>query len=628
MSILIYSENEEVIKYSSTIERVMYCVTKPSKRNRVETNNVYLTRTSQSYNAAKTTRKNREPYHNKHNSITVLSNLKNDRDDILKMVVDKILARYDIANSSSVYVIVADSDVNDTNLTDAASSTLSLRLPENFFDYSTESNNYQPLRKFFNKRSVAQGLKIETKRKKYYTKGTSMTFEDQKILDQHNDDEPTSFERQFRCFSMDTTEDKPCCCCCSQKEQDNTDYESKGTCMPNVFSELLTPMIVSQGFAQGSGNCFKPPTHTMEAPMPQCAVGTQHPMDLDHFHNGLENIPPECNTPSIRILREMQRKQDEGSRNVTPCTHLLGEMQRNKGECSRNVTPCTHLPEEMQRKQTEFSRNVQFNGRGYVKCQATENNSTVPIRLGDNPCISSGQPTMKDKCINSYEKQKNVGLHDSRPCPGFKPTTVSAATEPICSPLISTGTCTCEAEISEGLNKKPCICKCKDSKTKKKKEKQNKIICECPVVIEKEVYIEPIIYNDEKEDMKMRSELTQTVSGFKFDFKKRLPLEEEISFEDALIFIEQNPCAFHGTNDCCTCDGKLQPQQQADCECNPAPNCECPNDPLLPQEMLVEEPLKGLKIHIGGKGSGSKGLAGICCFDMLQESNGILLLHD
>lgn len=55
----------------------------------------------------------------------------------------------------------------------------------------------------------------------------------------------------FREVGMDTLQDRPCCCLL--KEPDSPDkYGSNDRCVANAFSELITPMLINQGVAQGN----------------------------------------------------------------------------------------------------------------------------------------------------------------------------------------------------------------------------------------------------------------------------------------------------------------------------------------------------------------------------------------
>lgn len=219
-------------------------------------------------------------------------------------------------------------------------------------------------------------------------------------------------------------------------------------------------------------------------------------------------------------------------------------------------------------------------------------------------------------------------------------------------------------------------------------------------------YLRNKIENHKRKMQAMRSDLTQTTSGFKFN-KKKKPRSEldssddsDVSVEDAIRYYAlTNPELLkellppdllidtsHRTKSDCACEEAkavnteleqedelyLDPRQQQELlelekvvkgiledRARRREDCECPEEPLTeeqkaaievaeanlarrvgearaaaakraaleklpkveeapPPEPEPEEP-KGFKIRMPGKGSGSKGLAGICCFDMIEE---------
>lgn len=177
--------------------------------------------------------------------------------------------------------------------------------------------------------------------------------------------------------------------------------------------------------------------------------------------------------------------------------------------------------------------------------------------------------------------------------------------------------CQCDSKDSPQPvpeSKDSCICR------KKKKGTKN-IMCDCPEVPEMEESLllksTPLI--DEKLNLKMISDLTKTTSGFKIHTQKKIPTEEKMSYEDIMHYYKN-----FLTNDE---SDTLVDRQGCDCETSRKKSenvyCECPYEPPQ-QEIVTEIPLKGFKFHIGGKGSGSKGLSGICCFDMIHENKRVV----
>ncbi|CAB3226412.1 unnamed protein product [Arctia plantaginis] len=180
-----------------------------------------------------------------------------------------------------------------------------------------------------------------------------------------------------------------------------------------------------------------------------------------------------------------------------------------------------------------------------------------------------------------------------------------------------------------------------ESTSKKKKnclcfgKKKRKITCQCPPETESEV--EPLLlytYEDFEEARKLskqyKSDLTQTTSGFKFDKKKRPPAEPkpEYTVEDAIRdyaiikpdFIRSLvPRGVRRKNKVdCACEEDVGVGSYEILKKNAKGGWEYENPEPVPPPLDV--PLKGLKFSIGGKGSGSKGLTGICCFEMYQDS--------
>ncbi|XP_045458445.1 uncharacterized protein LOC123668796 [Melitaea cinxia] len=168
-------------------------------------------------------------------------------------------------------------------------------------------------------------------------------------------------------------------------------------------------------------------------------------------------------------------------------------------------------------------------------------------------------------------------------------------------------------EHQQNKNKK---CKCKEKKLLKKN-----IICECPEEPEPEIDLSEWI--DEKQMRKLKSELTQTRSGFKINKPRRkYDLEKsdlDMNFEDILKYIANNLEEENNkyNKDVCDCSSNLESKSKN------ITNCECPYEEppsqIQTEETSKEEPFTGIKFHISGKGSGSKGLNGILCFNLLND---------
>lgn len=184
-------------------------------------------------------------------------------------------------------------------------------------------------------------------------------------------------------------------------------------------------------------------------------------------------------------------------------------------------------------------------------------------------------------------------------------------------------------------------CACKNKRGKKKKN----VICECPPPepdLEEDLTPSPFEFSydqlikyqlyEQKQALKQKSDMTQTQSGFTVLKKKKPPPipEAEFTVEDAVRYYATlnpdllkelcpPPTGFDEADeaqksDDCACEEKTKPE--VDCECPYEP----PPPPPPPEPVKEEEgPFRGLKFSIGGKGSGSKGLGGVCCFKVIEE---------
>lgn len=204
-----------------------------------------------------------------------------------------------------------------------------------------------------------------------------------------------------------------------------------------------------------------------------------------------------------------------------------------------------------------------------------------------------------------------------------------------CEPMKFEGNINCRCSGKEKKIKLPELCPCekyrqstgevnsfdtdtgfqqKDKKQKKKSMKGKKnFICECPEEPEPEPELVPEFYIDERLVKKMKSDLTQTTSGFTFNITRK-NIDTEMSFEDALRFFEEHPefAPRQYNEELCACRNKALGITRSG-----SAQCICPEE--IPLFTEPEEPFKGIKFQIGAKGSGSKGLSGILCFDVVEN---------
>lgn len=109
----------------------------------------------------------------------------------------------------------------------------------------------------------------------------------------------------------------------------------------------------------------------------------------------------------------------------------------------------------------------------------------------------------------------------------------------------------------------------------------------------------------------MQSDLTQTTSGFKIEIPRKKS-DSELAFEEALRFYAENFEKID--NEKCGCKDKDKDKSKKKSNAN---TCECPYvpPPPIPEPETSNEPFTGIKFRIDGKGTASKGLSGILCFE-------------
>lgn len=156
-------------------------------------------------------------------------------------------------------------------------------------------------------------------------------------------------------------------------------------------------------------------------------------------------------------------------------------------------------------------------------------------------------------------------------------------------------------EFDSTTSNKQNNCQCPDRPQKKKNKN---IVCECPEEPELEFDISD--WFDEKQLRKMQSDLTQTTSGFKIQIPRKKS-DSEVSFEEALRYYAEN--LENIDDEKCGCKDKSKKKSNARCECQYEP------PPPVEHAEPINEPFTGIKFRIDGKGTASKGLSGILCFE-------------
>ncbi|XP_050683027.1 uncharacterized protein LOC126978333 isoform X4 [Leptidea sinapis] len=138
----------------------------------------------------------------------------------------------------------------------------------------------------------------------------------------------------------------------------------------------------------------------------------------------------------------------------------------------------------------------------------------------------------------------------------------------------------------------------------KRKLKNSKVVCDCPPPEEEEEEeFDPIMFIDDRKIRQFRSHMSQSMSGFKLNVVRKGQMGED-NFA--------NNCSFNESVDVQEPPNKFRNN-----------DCKCPksNDPnvICPPSLSQPTQLRGLKLHIDGKGSLSKGLNGVLCFEVLSE---------
>lgn len=229
--------------------------------------------------------------------------------------------------------------------------------------------------------------------------------------------------------------------------------------------------------------------------------------------------------------------------------------------------------------------------------------------LGVIPGMTGIPETFPPNFVPGYQHPPGVGFPSGYIPAGYtsrtqRPETTETSSQcPICE----------EIEANNRAKNNKCSCGTKNH------------TCECPSYELEEPLPDFYIEINHKEANRLRSDMTQTTSGFNVKFKKR-PIEVDMSFEDALNYYEDLETTHSGYTDpdLCDCDEKGRKKKKK----KKNVKCECPYEPLpSPLHPLYQQPgtpsepeLKGFKVSVGGKGSASTGLQGVCCFDLITDN--------
>jgi hypothetical protein len=255
-------------------------------------------------------------------------------------------------------------------------------------------------------------------------------------------------------------------------------------------------------------------------------------------------------------------------------------------------------------------------------------------------CDSCARPAAKGKVTCMCHGKGETKAKNKKPCPCQR-YTKDEESEGNYDPLKNGCDC-CICAGGKGVKGKKCQCAestCLAGRRKKRR-------CDCATdPLDSELYfdyelLETLIKEnrklEQKDDLKIKSDMTQTTSGFRFKLKKKPP--SEISLEDAIKYFEDHPEEVPEPlpdPEICVCIDEIKAQSEKKRSKKfslfKRNKCGCPEDEArgnadgnligIPPGLLDEEAatVKGFKLSVGAKGSGSKGLSGVCCFDLLNE---------
>ncbi|XP_028034771.1 uncharacterized protein LOC114246448 [Bombyx mandarina] len=558
-------------------------VPQEEKKGQIPNNNMHIFAMRQTDNNISTVYNDKAAYSsNQNHPILVVNDLNSDEQIV--DIIDNILNQEFIEDMSSVYLMIPASDY-ETDCSEF-SSTICIQLSENFPTWTNSGSST------YGRYVSSMGVKLSSKGRRNTPRGLLADNHDNNFRNNRCNTSSEALLRtsktlnkqcqvklkkttpRARCVSVDTVSERPCCCPPKRLE---SNYGSNDRCVASVVSELITPMIFNEGIAQGLSE---------EACLPNKGSRLLEPTPVRH-----------CKIPTC---------SESANAKTKPTNIRLPKSKCQPGDYNQASRSCNCCPENQVETFSNTSKPMKSTGVGCSPPVSRGNLAVLPPRAncGIPSCCNENLPTLTTADnLNKNGLCENNMTKDKKLCAcKLKAKAIKFESPCLCGGRKSPAE---HEQCVETPKKQACVCK--------DKNKNKKVICECPE--EEELPIEDIdIVPDEKYMRKMKSDLTQTTSGFKLTKPKR-PVEDNMSFEDALMYYK----AFAEAEDV---------QEDESCICNENQQvtisnnmiCECPDEP---SEPLEEEPFRGLKISIGGKGSGSKGLTGICCFDLTQEINGL-----
>ncbi|XP_059055162.1 uncharacterized protein LOC131849173 [Achroia grisella] len=536
----------------------------------------------------------KEHNRSKSDAVSVLANNLYNKQSMMDVVKESHPKKSLFHNSSvSIFFVISSSDCVSDYTLDSDRWTMCTEVTKKSASWSDFSRNNQYETR--NLTMVAQGLKISAKRKQNLLKKIPPKVDDIEIMRHLKKYAPTENKKekigQTALLSTDTTSDRSCCCS-PRDPQNSRNSNVRFAC--GVDSKLILPIIASEDITQGlTREAFaEEDTHIKIKtcyPRPFCINNSSN--QRNHSPVKLCSVSPCCAQNSFHrsILKTIHPSHVYGQTcncSLEKNNELIGNIKEMKTVSCGDSNPCP---------------NPHF---------ITTN--TIKPTTDKNICTKCGYPKIADGrnvTCQCSDVEKKVKLKPLCPCEIHKPPQL--------------------VEFADGAATKPPMrvkkgCKCPQDENLKRKQNKN-TICECPQQ-EKKFSEDLEDYNksewiDIKKIIKMQSDITQTTSGFKFDVVPRPPLEPQMTFEEALQYYAEHP----------TEDLMEQAEEEDDCSCINKPmststakldiDCECLSEP----EITKTGKHKGFKLQITGKGSASKGLSGVCCFDMVQHLTGPLI---
>ncbi|XP_021194543.3 uncharacterized protein LOC110379260 isoform X1 [Helicoverpa armigera] len=614
---------------------------------------------------------------NSHEPVIVINNLNSERD--ITAIVDRLLSNNEFSDASSIILVVPTSDDNDSDRSaHSLRSPLCIQLSEHCGNYYRKHCSRQEP-EIKHGRDVRR-VRVSAQGKKYCLQGmapasapAAVSFHDKETMinckgpfcPAHKRKHALIYKNKlcqittpdgiwqkvYHAVSTDTTADRPCCC----PRKDLVKHQKrncKHRCVSSVIrSEVISPLLVNKGLSCEGQQLLPNPNVTQQ-------------VSFASVNQGPKSVAPceilpcsgrfECHTP-----RDSSVINRHSRASIKPCPSV---KQNSRKKQSR---PCQCNPEQLKKlieEALQVGKALKLISTG---CGGSAGNVTEKdVKIGF--CTPPREDTTK-QCTCSGKKKK-VKLRPLCPCEQFQPpisqtvpgpkdgTTSlgcqccncddsSLKSEPQMgtitvvgpggglSKIESKGTFT-QAGMVQEQNEKPrkeCVCK-----NKKGKKKQN-VNCECPSEPEPELDLDLLcqeyanyLWLHDQMVSKQKSDMTQTQSGFTM-FKKKKPPEPpeaELTMDDAVrYYVSMNPALFKDlvlplqNNEDCSCEedkkgkNKKKKSKKVDCSCSYEP----PEPPPPPEPAPPEGPSGGLKFSMFGKGSGSKGLTGVCCFDLIEE---------